>query len=64
MGEPADRSFGRILGWLCILLGACYVGFGILSGISRWSLNAFDALLLGGIALVAGCVILYRRRSA
>jgi hypothetical protein len=61
MKEASGKSVGRILGWFCVLVGLLSTGFGIWSIALSRSLEAIDALLLGGLAIAAGVVILHRR---
>ena len=61
MQEPSGRSVGMLLGWFAVGIAVLFLGIGfayVFTG--RW-LEAVDGLLIGALALVAGCVILVRR---
>jgi hypothetical protein len=61
MHEPRDASLGVLLGWIAVLGGGLWSGFGFLYVWKGQSSDGIEGLLFGGLALVAGCVILYRR---
>jgi hypothetical protein len=61
MHEPRDASLGTLLGWIAVLGGVLWLGFGFAYVWKGQGPDAVDGLLFGGLAFVAGCVILYRR---
>ena len=61
MHEPRDASLGTFLGWMAVLGGVVWVGFGFACVWQGQVPDGVDGLVFGGLAFVAGCVILYRR---
>jgi hypothetical protein len=61
MPEPSGSSLGRFLGWLAVAVGIVYLGFGFGALWKGQQMEAIDGLIFGGLAFLAGCVILYRR---
>lgn len=57
-------SLGRILGWISVSVGVVYLGLGLANVWRGQEPEGIDGLLFGGIAFIAGCVILHRRRRA
>jgi len=64
MQEPSGSSLGSALGWFAVFGGIVFLGLG-LAGVFRGDkVDGIDGLLFGGLAFIAGCVILLRRRNA
>jgi hypothetical protein len=61
MHEPRDSSLGTFLGSIAVLGGALWLGLGLASMWKGQGSEGVDGLLFGGLAFVAGCVILCRR---
>jgi len=57
MREPSGRSLGTLLGWSAIVIGVLFLALGFAGN----GTEAIDGILIGGLALLAGCVILNRR---
>jgi hypothetical protein len=53
--------FPWLIGWFCALAGCAYFGVGLAALWTGRRFEATDGLLFGGLALVAGCVVLHRR---
>jgi hypothetical protein len=64
MQEPSGSSLGHTLGTLAVVVGILFLGVGAVYTLKGQSLEGIDGLLFGGLALVAGCVILHRRGKA
>lgn len=62
MNEPRDTSLGNALGWLAVLVGMISGGLGLIYTWQGQGPDGIDGLIFGGLALAAGCVILYRRK--
>lgn len=52
-----------LLGTLCALVGIASLGYGIANHLRGNGLDAFDGLLMGIVAFVAGITIIRRRDS-
>jgi hypothetical protein len=63
MSEPTGRSVGVLLGWGVVAAGTILVGLGIVALTRGERPEAVESLLFGGLALVAGLVILSRRKG-
>ena len=61
MNESRDSSLGSFIGVVAVLGGALWLVLGIASMWKGQGTDGVDRLLFGGLAFVAGCVILYRR---
>jgi hypothetical protein len=61
MPESRDSSLGGGLGWLAVLFGILFLVLGFAYSRGGQSPDGFDGMLLGGLALVSGCVILSQR---
>ena len=61
MHQSRDSSLGSIIGGVAVLGGALWLGLGIASLWEGQGPDGVDGLVFGGLAFVAGCVILYRR---
>jgi hypothetical protein len=61
MHEPRDSSLGRALGGIAVAGGVVWLGLGFAAAWKGRGPDGVDGLLFGGLALVAGCVILWRR---
>jgi hypothetical protein len=61
MHELRDSSFGSVLGRIAVVGGALWLGLGLASAWKGQGPDGVDGLLFGGLAFVAGCVILHRR---
>jgi hypothetical protein len=61
MHEPRDSSPGTFLGWIAVLGGILWLGLGLAYVWKGQAPDGVDGLVFGGLAFVAGCVILYRR---
>jgi hypothetical protein len=61
MHEPRDSSLGSVLGWIAVGGGILWLGLGIASLLKGHRPDAVEGLLFGGLAFVAGSVILCRR---
>jgi hypothetical protein len=64
MHEPSGSSLGGVLGPIAVVVGILYLVLGFGAVLKGQSPDGVDGLLFGGLALVAGCVILYRRGRA
>src|SRR5262249_15169188 len=64
MHEPSDSSLGTALGSLAVLGGLLYLVLGLFQVLRGNSLDGVDGLVYGGLAFVAGCVILVGRGRA
>jgi hypothetical protein len=64
MHEPSDSSLGAALGAIAVLGGLLYAGLGFVYLWQGQRSEGVEGLLFGGLALVAGCVILFRRGRA
>jgi threonine/homoserine/homoserine lactone efflux protein len=63
MRERAGKLLGSLLlGWFCALAGCVYLGGGLASLLRGRRIEATDGILMGGLALVAGCAVLRQRR--
>lgn len=62
MREPSGQSLGMLLGWCAVATGIFYLGLGFANLFGGQKHEMVDGLLMGGLALAAGCVILDRRR--
>lgn len=62
MPEPSGQSVGLVLGGLAVGVGVVMLGTGFAYLVTGRRTDAMDGLLFGGLALVAGCVILHRLR--
>lgn len=60
---PPDSMLGRFIGWIAVAIGILYVGLGFAYVLKKQGREAFDGLLVGGLAFAAGCVILHRREA-
>ena len=63
MIKVTRKSSGKLIGWLCILVGIFYLGYGIALSVRGRSIDSFDGILIGGLALVIGVVMLRRREK-
>jgi hypothetical protein len=63
MQEPHDSSLGSVLGWVAVAGGILWLGLGFAAVWKGQGPDGVDGLLFGGLAFVAGCVILYRRKQ-
>ncbi len=63
MHEPRDASLGSALGWLAAGIGVLFVGMGLYYVSQGQGSDAVEGFIFGGLAFVAGCVILYHRRK-
>jgi hypothetical protein len=61
MNESRDSSLGNFIGVVAVLGGAVWLGLGIASMWKGQGTDGVDGLVFGGLAFVAGCVILYSR---
>jgi hypothetical protein len=61
MHEPRDSWLGSLLGWLAVAAGILFLGLGFAYAWKGQGPDGVDGFLFGGLAFVAGCVILYRR---
>jgi hypothetical protein len=61
MNESRDSSLGSFIGWIAVLGGSVWLALGIASIWKGQGTDGVDGLVFGGLAFVAGCVILYRR---
>lgn len=61
MHEPSGSSLGQALGSFALMIGILYFGWGLFNALRGEMLDGIDGLVFGGLALVAGCVILIRR---
>jgi hypothetical protein len=64
MHEPTGSSLGNALGSFAVMIGILYFGWGLFNALRGEMLDGVDGLVFGGLALVAGCVILLRRGGA
>ena len=64
MQEPSGSSLGHTLGTLAVVVGILFLGGGAVCALNGQRMEGIDGLLFGGLALVAGCVILHRRVKA
>jgi hypothetical protein len=64
MAKPSGSSLGSALGSIAVVVGILYLGLGFASAYKGQSQDGVEGLLFGGLALVAGCVILHRRGKA
>jgi hypothetical protein len=64
MHEPSGSSLGTALGSIAVIVGLLYLGLGLMHVLQRNSLDGVDGLVYGGLAFVAGCVILVGRGRA
>jgi hypothetical protein len=62
MHEPSGRSFGMGLGRFAVVIGVLFLGLGFAALFAGQRMEGVDCLVLGGLSLLAGCAILYRRR--
>ena len=63
MHEPRDASLGSALGWLAVGIGVLFLGMGLYHVSLGQGSEAVEGFVFGGLAFVAGCVILYYRRK-
>jgi membrane protein DedA with SNARE-associated domain len=61
MHEPRDTSLGSVLGAIAVAGGTLWLGLGFASAWKGQGTDGVDGILFGGLAFVAGCVILRRR---
>jgi hypothetical protein len=61
MHEPSGSSLGNGLGSFAVMIGILYFGWGLFNALRGEMLDGIDGLVFGGLALLAGCVILIRR---
>jgi len=61
MHEPSGSSLGNGLGSFAVMIGILYFGWGLFNALHGEMLDGIDGLVFGGLALLAGCVILVRR---
>src|SRR5215813_3986631 len=61
MHEPSGSSLGTALGAIAVLVGMLYLVLGLFQVLRGNSLDGVDGLVYGGLAFVAGCVILVGR---
>ena len=61
MHEPRDASPGSVLGWIAVAGGILWLGLGFASVWKGQGPDGVDGLVFGGLAFVAGCVILHGR---
>jgi hypothetical protein len=61
MPKPPDSSLGSVLGSIALLGGVLWMGLGFASLWTGQAPDGVDGLVFGGLAFVAGCVILYRQ---
>jgi len=61
MHEPSGSSLGKGLGSFAVMIGILYFGWGLFNALHGEMLDGIDGLVFGGLALLAGCVILVRR---
>jgi hypothetical protein len=61
MHEPRDSSFGGVLGGVAVVGGLLWLGLGFAEVWKGRGPDGVDGLVFGGLAFVAGCVILHRR---
>ena len=61
MQESRDVSLGSFLGWIAVVGGILYLGMGIAYTWKGRGTDGIDGLIFGGLAFVAGCLILHRR---
>jgi hypothetical protein len=61
MNETRDSSLGGLLGGIAVVVGILFLGLGFVSARTGQGTDAVDGFLFGGLAFVAGCVILHRR---
>ena len=64
MQEPRDASLGALLGWIAVLGGLVWLGLGFAAVWKGQAPDGVDGLVFGGLAFVAGSVILYGRARA
>src|SRR5215475_13735450 len=64
MQEPSGSSLGSALGSIAVVVGILYMGWGFAYLFQGQKVDGVDGLVFGGLALVAGCVILLRRGRA
>ena len=62
MHKPRDSSLGNVLGWVAVMGGILWFGLGLANVWQGQLPDGIEGLLFGGLACVAGCVILYRRK--
>ena len=61
MHEPSGSSLGNGLGSFAVMIGILYFGWGLFNALRGEMLDGIDGLIFGGLALLAGSVILIRR---
>ena len=61
MHEPRDSSLGSVLGGVATVGGLRWLGLGFANVWKGQGPDGIDGLVFGGLAFVAGCVILHRR---
>jgi hypothetical protein len=61
MHEPRDSSLGGVLGVVAVVGGLLWLAMGFAEVWKGQGPDGVDGLVFGGLAFVAGCVILHRR---
>ena len=61
MKEPSGSSLGEGLGVIAVAVGILVLGWGFVRAFQGDSVDGVDGFVFGGLAFVAGCVILVRR---
>ena len=64
MKEPSGSSLGEGLGVIAVAVGILALGWGFVRAYQGDSVDGVDGFVFGGLAFVAGCVILVRRGRA
>jgi hypothetical protein len=59
MSESRNSSPGRVLGGIAVVVGLLFLGLGVASFWKGQRSEGVEGLVFGGLAFVAGCVILY-----
>ena len=63
MQETSGASLGNAIGWLALFCGVALVGLGLAYLFRGEKVEGVDGLLFGGLAFIAGYVIIIRRRK-
>lgn len=62
MDQPSGRPLGLLLGRLAVGGGMLFLGVGVACFLTGHPSEGVEGVVFGGLSLVAGAVILHRRR--